>query len=345
MQDNANISLDEKSFDLSLTRRLMRYARPYWKDLSIAAALLLLITVGEQVQPLLIRWIIDGPVGRGDAAGVLPLAGLFMLSLVWVFALQTWQTIQTKGMGQNIMLDLRDELFSKIHAQPLRYFDKNPVGALMTRVIYDVETLNQFFTAGVSAVFQDFFTLVVAGVILLRMDWRLGLVALSLLPFLGWAMLLYRIRARKLFRESRVITARLNSFLSENLSGVSTIQLFGREKKNARNFDAINQDNLQILLKQITINAFFFPLAEILSAVAVGLALVYGGHRVLNLSLPVGTVIATTLYIQRFFEPLRDLSDKFSILQSTMASSERIFALLDRQEEVQEQDQPEKSST
>lgn len=340
MQDNANLSLDEKSVDLSLIKRLMRYARPYWKDLSIAAALLLLITVGEQIQPLLIRRIIDGPVSHGDPAAILPLALLFMASLVWVFALQTWQTIQTKGMGQNIMLDMRHELFAKIHAQPMRYFDKNPVGALMTRVIYDVETLNQFFTAGVSAVFQDFFTLVVAGVILLRMDWRLGLVALSLLPFLGWAMVIYRIRARRLFRESRLSTAKLNSFLSENLSGVSTIQLFGREKKNARNFDAINQNNLQILLKQITINAFFFPLAEILSAVAVGLALVYGGQRVLNLSLPVGTVIATTLYIQRFFEPLRDLSDKFSILQSTMASSERIFALLDRQEEVQDPADP-----
>jgi len=334
MQGNNNLSLDEKSFDVLLTKRLLRYAKPYWKDLSIAAALLLLITVGEQIQPLLIKSIIDGPVSHGDPKGILPLAGLFMATLVWVFALQTWQTIQTKGMGQNIMLDMRDELYTKIHAQPLRYFDKNPVGALMTRVIYDVETLNQFFTAGVSAVFQDFFTLIVAGVILVHMDWRLGLVALSLLPFLGWATALYRIRARKLFKESRVIAASLNSALSENLSGVSTIQLFGREKKNAQKFDGINRSNLEILLKQVTINAFFFPLAEILSAIAVGLALVYGGYRVVNGSLDVGVVVATTLYIQRFFEPLRDLSDKFSILQSTMASSERIFALLDRKEEV-----------
>ena len=340
MQDQANISLDERSFDMDLTRRLMLYVRPYWKQFNLAAGLLLFITVGEQVQPLLIRGIVDGPVGQGDPSGILPLAALFLLSQVWVFALQTWQTIQTKGMGQDIMLDLRHELFGKIHAQPLRYFDKNPVGALMTRVIYDVETLNQFFTAGVSAVFQDFFTLVVVGVILLRMDWRLGLVALSLLPLLAWAMLRYRLKARKLFRESRLSTSRLNSFLSENLAGVSTLQLFGRQDKHARQFDDINAGNLRILLRQVTLNAFFFPLAEILSAVAVGLALVYGGKRVLGLSLPVGTVIATTLYIQRFFEPLRDLSDKFSILQSAMASSERIFQLLDRVEEVQDPPQP-----
>src|SRR5580700_3236677 len=131
MQDNSNLSLDEKSFDLALTRRLMLYIRPHWKDFSLAAALLLLITVGEMIQPKLIQRMIDGPVRQGDPAGVLPLVGAYALSMIWVFLLQTWQTIQTKGMGQNIMLDMRDELFSKIHAQPLRYFDKNPVGALM----------------------------------------------------------------------------------------------------------------------------------------------------------------------------------------------------------------------
>jgi ATP-binding cassette subfamily B multidrug efflux pump len=340
MQDNTNLSLDERSFDLNLVRRLLRYVRPYRQDFLLAAALLLLITVGEQIQPLLIREIIDGPVQRGDAGAVLPLAGLYLLSLLWVFALQTWQTIQTKAMGQSIMLDMRHELFTKIHAQPLRYFDKNPVGALMTRVIYDVETLNQLFTAGVSAIFQDFFTLVVAGVILLAWDWRLGLVALSLLPFLGWAMAIYRIRARVLFREGRLSTAKLNSFLSENLSGVSTIQMFGRESKNARQFDGINRDNLDIQIKQVKINAFFFPLAEILSSVAVGLALAYGAQRVFGSTLDRGVVVATIMYIQRFFEPLRDLSDKFSILQSAMASSERIFALLDREEEVQDPPHP-----
>jgi ATP-binding cassette subfamily B multidrug efflux pump len=339
MQGHSNASLDEKTFDRALTARLLRYARPYWKDLALAAVLLLCITLGELARPQLIKAMID-EAGKGDAAGIIAKSALFMLSIILVFGLQTWQTIQTKGMGQNVMLDLRGELFAKIHAQPMRYFDKNPVGALMTRVIYDVETLNQFFTAGVSAVFQDFFTLLVAGVLLLRMDWRLGLLALSLLPFLGWATLLFRMRARENFRRVRANTSRMNAFLSENLSGMATIQLFGREEKNAAKFDAVNRDSLDILLKQIKINAFFLPLAEALSALAIGMALVYGGKRVLGHSLELGTVVATILYIQRFFEPLRDLSEKFNILQSAMASSERIFALLDRKEEVQDPAEP-----
>ena len=340
MMGPGNITLDEKSLDTALVKRLLRYAKPYYRDLLLAAVLLLLITLGEQAKPYLIKVIIDEHLSKGDVEGIWPFALFFMLSNVWVFGLQAWQTIQTKGMGQQVMLDLRRDLFDKIHAQPLRYFDKNPVGSLMTRVIYDVETLNQFFTAGVSAVFQDLFTLLVAGFVLLRMDWRLGLVALSLLPFLGWATALFRKRARENFRAVRANTAKMNSYLSENLSGMATIQSFGREEKNAATFDVINQEGLDILLKQIKINAFFLPLAEFLSALAVAAALVYGGQRVLSLTLPLGTVVATVMYIQRFFEPLRDLSEKFNILQSAMASSERIFALLDRKAEVEDSAEP-----
>lgn len=340
MMGHGRGSIDEKPFDAALTRRLLKYARPYRSDLLLAALLLLLITMGEQAKPLLIKTIIDEHVNKGDAAGILPYAGLFMLSILWVFALQTWQTIQTKGMGQRIMLDMRSEIFAKIHAQPMRYFDKSPVGTLMTRVIYDVETLNQFFTALVAAIFQDFFTLLVAGTVLLMMDWRLGLIGLSLLPLLGYSTLIFRRKARENFRQVRANTARMNAFLSENLSGMSTIQLFGREQKNAGKFDKINSDSLEILLKQITINAFFLPLAELLSSIAIAMALVYGGKRVLGMTLDLGVVVATVMYIQRFFEPLRDLSEKFNILQSAMASSERIFELLDRSEEVKDPENP-----
>ena len=340
MQGHSSISLDEKSFDWALTKRLLRYAAPYRRDLLMAALLLLLITMGEQAKPMLIKVLIDSHLAHGDVKGILDLGGLFLASSLGVFLLQTWQTIQTKRMGQNVMLDLRGELFSKIHAQPLRYFDKNPVGGLMTRVIYDVETLNQFFTAGVSAIFQDFFTLVVAGVMLMVMDWRLGLIAMSMLPLLAVATGTFRRRARQNHRQIRVNSSRMNAFLAENLSGMATIQLFGREEKNAGKFDEVNQDSLDILLKQITINAVFLPLAEFLSAIAIGMAILYGGQRVLGKTLDLGVVVATVMYIQRFFEPLRDLSEKFNIFQSAMASSERIFALLDRQEEVQDPEDP-----
>jgi ATP-binding cassette subfamily B multidrug efflux pump len=323
----------EKSFDLKLSLRLLRYARPYRKDLGLAAVLLLLITIAELLKPLLVRHMIDTS-SKGDTSGILKLAWLYLGSLLWGFALQTWQTIQTKGMGQKIMLDLREELFRKIHAQSMRFFDKNPVGALMTRVIYDVETLNQFFTAGLSAVFQDFFTLLVAAAILLYMDWRLGLLALSMLPILATVTLHFRRQMRESYRKARAMTSRLNTFLSENLSGVPTIQSFVREKKNAEQFDTHNKENLRVLIEQITLNALFRPLAELLAALAIGLAWEYGAFRVLKLSLDLGSIVATIMYIQRFFEPLNDLADKFNILQAAMASSERIFALLDREDEI-----------
>ncbi len=336
MQDAHGLSLDEKAYDWVLTKRLISAARPYWKDLGVAAILLLLITLAEQARPLLVKIIIDEHVLKGDAQGILPWAGYFLISVISVFGLQCWQTLQTKRMGHALMLDLRMAAFAKIHGQPLRYFDKNPVGALMTRVIYDVETINQFFTAGVAAIFQDFFTLVVITVTLFMLDWRLALVALATLPFLGWGTFLFRRRARENFRAVRANTSRLNAFLTENLQGMTTVQLFNRQARNAQKFDNLNSENLRILLKQIRINAFFLPLAEFLSALAITLVFWYGGLRHLAGSLPIGTVVAVVMYVQRFFEPLRDLTEKYNILQSSMASSERLFALLDRDEEVKD---------
>jgi ATP-binding cassette subfamily B protein len=331
MYDNGTGDLDDRSLDWSLTKRLLLRAREQWGQLALAAGLLLLIVMGEQIKPYLIKELLDV---KGDGAGRLALVGWYMASIVGVFGLQAWQTIQTKTMGQDLMVGLRGDLFRKIHAQPLRFFDKNPVGSLMTRVIYDVETLNQFFTAGVSAVFQDFFTLLVIAFILLRLDWRLGLAALSVLPLLLWSTRIFRRRARENFRAVRANNALMNSFIAENLGGMSTVQLFNREGRNEQKFDGINRTSLRILLEQIRINAVFLPLTDLLSALTIGGILWYGGLRNINSGLSLGVVVASILYVQRLYEPLRDLTDKFSIFQSAMASSERIFGLLDRQEEV-----------
>ena len=331
MHDNGVDELTERGLDWSLTKRLVMRARAQWGHLALAAGLLLLIVLGEQIKPLLIRDLLDV---KGDGAGRLALVGWYMASIMWVFSLQAWQTIQTKTMGQDLMLGLRGDLFRKIHAQPLRFFDKNPVGSLMTRVIYDVETLNQFFTAGVSAVFQDFFTLIVIAVMLLRFDWRLGLLALSVLPLLLWSTRIFRRRARENFRAVRTNNSALNSFLAENLGGMSTVQLFNREARNEEKFDGINRGSLRILLEQIRINAVFLPLTDLLSSLTIGGILWYGGLRNIHSGLSLGVVVASVMYVQRLYEPLRDLTDKFGIFQSAMASSERIFGLLDRQEEV-----------
>jgi ATP-binding cassette subfamily B protein len=260
MHASAHDDLNNRGLDWNLTKRLLLRARSQWGQLALAGVLLLLISLGEQAKPLLVKILLDDHALKGDLAGALPWAGAFFFSIVWVFSLQTWQTIQTKTLGEDLTLDLRSALFNKIHAQPLRFFDKNPVGSLMTRTISDVETLNQFFTAGVSAVCQDLFTLVVIAFLLLRLDWRLGLVALSVLPFLLWSTRIFRKQARATFREARANSALLSSALNENLNGMATVQLFNREARNAEKFDVINHRSLDILLKQIRINAVFLPL-------------------------------------------------------------------------------------
>jgi ATP-binding cassette subfamily B protein len=327
-------SLEERGLDWPLTKRLLLRARSQWGQLAQAAVLLLLISLGEQAKPLILKHLVDENFLKGDITGALPWLGVFYASLIWVFGLQCWQTIQTKAMGQDLMLDLRGALFRKVHAQPLRYFDKNPVGSLMTRVIYDVETLNQFFTAGVSAVFQDCFTLIVIGGILLHLDWRLGLVGLASLPVIAYATRIFRASYRENARAVRRNSAALNAFLTENLGGMATVQLFNRQARNQGKFETVNGQSLDILLKQIRINAFFLPLVEILGSVSFAMVMWYGGLRHLESELSLGTLIAATMYLQRLYEPLRDLTEKFGIFQSAMASSERVFALLDREEEV-----------
>jgi ATP-binding cassette subfamily B protein len=331
---------DKANLDWGLTRRLLLRARAQWGQLALAAALLLLITLGEQAKPLLIKVLLDDHALKGDMAGALPWAGLFLLSIAWVFGLQTWQTIQTKGMGQSLMLDLRESLFAKVHAQPLRYFDKNPVGSLMTRVIYDVETLGEFFTNGVSAVFNDLFSLLIIAGLLLKLDWRLGACVLALLPLLFWSTLLFRRKAREIFRQVRANNSALNAALTENLGGIATVQLFNRQARNAEKFDRVNRESLDLQLRQVKVNAIFLPLAELLSSFSLGVILWYGGRRTFTANVSVGTVVAATMYVKNLYQPLKDLTDKFGIFQSAMASSERIFGLLDRVEEVEDPPAP-----
>jgi ATP-binding cassette subfamily B multidrug efflux pump len=330
---------DKAGLDWGLTKRLLLRARAQWPQLGLAGLLLLCMTLGEQVRPLLVKHLVDRAVAR-DVAGVLSYSGYFLATILAVFSLQAWQTVQTKRMGQDLMLDLRGSLFAKIHAQSLRFFDQNPVGSLMTRVVYDAESLEEFFTNGVSAVFNDFFSLVIIAASLLILDWRLGLTALCLLPLLAWATILFRRRARENFRQIRANNAAMNASLTENLAGMATVQVFNRQERNAEKFDRLNRQSLDIQLGQVRINAIFLPLAELLSAFSMGLILWIGGRRMFHAQIPLGTVVAAVMYVQNLYQPLRDLTDKFSIFQSAMASSERIFALLDRREEVEDPADP-----
>jgi len=335
--------LQGPALDWTLTKRLLLRARAQWGDLGLSGLLLLLVSLGEQLKPLLVGLLLDFCL-RGDFAGARPLFLALVFCMVWVSCLQTVETLQTNRLGLDLALDLRRSLFHKIHAQSLRFFDKNPVGSLMTRVISDVETLNDFFTAGVTAVCQDFFTIGLIAFFLVQMDWRLGLVALTLVPLLLWSTAIFRRRARANFRAVRKNNAAMNAFLTENLVGMATVQAYNRQDRNAAQFDAINSDSRRILIEQVRINAFFMPLVELLAAASLGLVLWYGGLRHFQQSLSLGVVIAASMYIQRLYDPLRDLTDKFNTFQSAMASSERVFSLLDRGEDVEDSASPLASS-
>ncbi len=277
---------------------------------------------------------IDRAIPARDVGMVRLLALAFLLANVAEFGLEYAQTVLTASIGQRVMVDLRLGIFAKVQRLGVAFYDRNPVGRLMTRVTSDVETLNELFTSGVVALFGDVFTLAVIMVWMLVVDWRLALVSFAVIPFIYLAATVFRVRVRAAYRDIRVRIARINAFLQEHLSGMRVVQLFGRESRAAARFDAVNREHLDAHLASITVYAVFFPVIELLTSIAIASLLVYGGGRVFGHTLTVGVLAAFLQLLRRFFRPLQDLSEKFNILQSAMASSERVFALLDEPETV-----------
>jgi ATP-binding cassette subfamily B protein len=327
------------AFDGALILRLLRRARPLWPGLGLAALLLLAASFLEQAKPALTGKLIDSVVG-GDPAATERTLQSWLLCVGAVLLVRPFQTFWISRVGQNFTLELRTALFRKIHAQPFGFLDTQPVGALMTRVVYDVETLEDFFNSGLTAIFADVFTVAVIFWALLRIDGRLALVSVCLMPLLVWATAAFRKRNRENFRKLRRNNAEMNAFLSENVAGMATVQAFNRERRNATKFDAINSASLGILLEQIRLNAFFQPLVELLAALTTGVLLWYGGLRAFAGVLTLGSLVAALMYVQRLYEPLKDLTEVYGSLQSAMASAERVFALLDREEEVEDPETP-----
>ncbi|MBK9690253.1 MAG: ABC transporter ATP-binding protein [Gemmatimonadetes bacterium] len=325
---------DERRYDAALMRRLLQYIAPY-RWLALLAVLLLLATAGlTLVGPLLTQRALDVAVPARDDALLRTLALLFLGALVLEFVLDYAQAYLTAWMGQRVMGDLRLQVFSHLQRLSVSYFDRHPVGRLMTRVTSDVETLNELFSSGVVTVFGDVFTLAAITGMMLLTDWRLALVAFAVMPVMYLSAVTFRRHVRSSFRDIRTRVARLNAFLQEHLSGLRVVQLFGREQAEAAAFAAVNRDHLQAHLRSITVYAIFFPVVEFLTSVALALLLWYGGLRVLDGTLTVGVLAAFIQLTRRFFQPLQDLSEKYNLLQSAMASSERIFQLLDTTPEV-----------
>jgi len=329
-----------KPYDATLMRRLLRYLRPY-AGMTLAAILMLLgSALLELASPYLTQVAIDRAIPAKDLHLILMLGLALAAAQVAEFGLEYGQTVLTAYIGQRVMVDLRLEIFTKLQHLPIPFYDRNPVGRLMTRVTSDVETLNDLFTGGVVALFGDVFTLLVIMIWMLAVDLRLALVSFAVIPLVFGAARLFQSTVRRAYRDIRVKLARINAFLQEHLTGMRVVQLFGREAQSAARFEQVNRAHLVANLESIVAYALFFPAVEVLTSVALASILLYGGGRVLDHTLTVGILAAFLQLARRFFRPLQDLSEKYNIVQSAMASSERVFRLLDTPETVRDPERP-----
>jgi ATP-binding cassette subfamily B protein len=318
-----------KAYDARLVRRLLAYVRPY-RPLVVAALACIVIQSGMQlVGPLLTRWVIDRALPSRDVGLVVQVALMYAALLVAQFGAAFGETMTTSLLGQRVMRDLRRELFERLQRLPVSYFDRNPVGRLVTRVTSDVEALNELFTSGVVAGVGDLFTLLAIGVVMLAVDWQLAMAAFVVIPLVLIASRLFQNAVRTAYRDIRTRLARLNAFVGERIGGMRIVQLFGREAHEVGRFDTLNQSHLDAHVTSIRVYALYFPVIEFLTTFALASLLVTAGFRVGSSAITVGTVAAFLQLVRRFFQPLQDLSEKYNILQGAMAASERIFGLLD----------------
>ena len=318
-----------RSYDHRLMRRLTAYLAPHRAMVAGAVVVTLAEAAVQLAFPWLTKEAIDFGIRHHDTYTLDRIALVYLAALLAAFVLGYLQAQLMQHVGQNIMRDLRTAIFRHLQRLPVPFYDTNPIGRLMTRVTNDVDVLNELFTSGIDALFGDLFMLIGIVIAMARLDVELLVVTFSVLPLILVVTLTFRARIRRVFRDVRTWLARLNAFLNENLTGMSTVQLLGREARNASEFRGINARHRDANLQANTYNAVFFPLLELVSAIALALIVWYGGREVMWTGITLGTLVAFIQYTQRFFRPISDLSEKYGILQQAMASSERIFALLD----------------
>ena len=323
-----------KSYDRTLLRRLLTYLRPYKMAVAVSFLLIVVMAGLDLVGPYLTKIAIDRYISRGDAPGLARVAALYLATLVAAFVVRFGQVYILQMTGQKVMLDMRRQIFGHLQRLHVGFFDRHPVGRLMTRVTTDVDAVNELFTSGVVTVFGDLFTLLGIMGVMTAMNPKLALVTFSVIPFFFVITNWFRRGSRQSFREVRKWIARINAFLQENLTGMSVVQLFRREARNREAFATINRAHADANVTQIYYYAVFYPAIDLLAAIAVAMILLYGGGRVLAGTLTLGALVAFVQYSERFWRPISDLSEKFNILQAAMASSERIFTLLDTPVEV-----------
>jgi ATP-binding cassette, subfamily B, multidrug efflux pump len=337
-----------KAYDSRLMKRLLTYLHPYRLQVVIALIAIVLKAGADVLGPYLTKVAVDKYLARHTEAhslldrflsprpltGIAQIAAMYIGILLITFLLEFTQTYVMQWTGQKVMFDLRSQIFRHLQRLHVAFFDRNPVGRLVTRVTTDVDALNEMFTAGVVSIFEDVFVLLGILVIMLNMSWRLALVTFAVLPLIFYATSIFRRKVRESYRRIRIAIARINAYLQEHVTGIVVLQLFNREKKAYERFEKINRTHMDAFKDAIMAHAVYYPVVEVLSAVAIACVVWFGGGYVIQNLVTLGVLVAFMQYAQRFFRPIQDLSEKYNILQSAMASSERVFKLLDTPAEI-----------
>jgi ATP-binding cassette subfamily B multidrug efflux pump len=338
-----------KAYDSRLMGRLLKYLRPYKWQAGISLAAIILKALADILGPYLTKVAIDrymthDAMGKSTwlgrhlstspAAGITEIAMIYIGALCFGYVLEFAQTYLMQWTGQKIMYDMRSQIFRHLQRMHVAFFDRNPVGRLVTRLTSDVDALNEMFTAGVFAIFEDVFVLLGIVVVMLTMSWKLALISFSVLPVILLVTRIFRHSVRDSYRRIRTAIARINAFTQEHVTGMSVVQLFGREQRAFNDFEAVNRTHMLAFKDAIMAYALYYPAVELLSSIAIALVIWIGGRGVLRGTVTIGVLVAFIQYSQRFWRPIQDLSDKYNILQAAMAASERVFRLLDTPAEV-----------
>jgi ATP-binding cassette subfamily B protein len=330
----------EKSVDRYLLKRLLSYLKPYKWYILMAFVLTVIISALSAVRPRLTPVAIDEKIPSGDINGLLWIVIILLGTLVIQAVIQYLMTYLTSWIGQKIIFDLRRTIYRHILNLDVKYYDRTPIGRLVTRVTNDVDVLFEVFSSGIVSALGDVFSIIWILIFMFTLDYKLTFITLSVLPLLMYATSVFRKKVRDAYGKIRILIARINSYIQEHISGITIVQLFGKEKRTKEEFEIINQEHTRENKRSVTYYAIFFPVVEFLSAVSVGLIIWYGGGQVFQSVITVGVIISFLQYTEMFFRPIRDLSEKYNILQTAMASSERIFELLDTKPEVNDPVKP-----
>jgi ATP-binding cassette subfamily B protein len=337
-----------KAYDSRLMKRLLTYLHPYRLQVVIALIAIVLKAGADVLGPYLTKVAVDKYLASHKEAhslldrflsdrpltGIAQIAAMYVGVLLFSFLLEFTQTYVMQWTGQKVMFDLRSQIFRHLQRLHIGFYDRNPVGRLVTRVTTDVDALNEMFTAGMVSIFEDIFVLLGILVIMLDMNWRMALVTFAVLPLIFYATSIFRRKVRDSYRRIRIAIARINAYLQEHVTGIVVLQLFNREKKAYERFEKINRTHMDAFKDAIMAHAVYYPVVEVLSAVAIACVVWFGGGYVIQGLVTLGVLVAFMQYAQRFFRPIQDLSEKYNILQSAMASSERVFKLLDTPAEI-----------